>query len=51
MHVTWMRPMSDFQETVVTAEGKVPFCDPWNPPEAENNFQNSRSKLTLQEKN
>ena len=23
-HVTWMRPMSDFQETVVTAEGKVP---------------------------
>lgn len=23
-HVTWMRPVSDFQETVVTAEGKVP---------------------------
>ena len=23
-HVTWMRPISDFQETVVTAEGKVP---------------------------
>lgn len=23
-HVTWMRPISDFQEMVVTAEGKVP---------------------------
>ncbi len=23
-HVTWMRPISDFQETVVTADGKVP---------------------------
>ena len=23
-HVTWMRPISDFQDMVVTAEGKVP---------------------------
>ncbi len=23
-HVTWMRPISDFQEMVTTAEGKVP---------------------------